>query len=411
MKPRSVATIAALAVSATGAIAQVKPPIAQFWMDAATTSMSVPGMEDMESGPAGALGGMLGGFFGATKMGVGTPGKWLDTAIHTRNKPSGTEGTHSIPPAMNMGASLPLLPVQAKAAGERDEPRERGEPEKPKGKLLFYWGCDEKVRPGQPRVVDFSKSGPDEWMRFMTGRFAPDRGAKAVPGRSVWPNERDSQRVPKAASLLGDHAVAGDGVPASLRFALREGYDFMPKLVMAAAGEPQASVNISWPGVAGAQGYFLSAMGAKGEDEMIIWSSSDQPDPGWGLMDYLAPSRVKQLIGERVVLPPTIERCAIPAGIFAGAEGAMVRMIAYGPELNLAHPPRPENPKAPWGPEWAVRVRVKSTGMTMLGMEEQRGGRSSRRDRGGEEKAPSQQEGGQGLGGGAINVIKGIFGR
>jgi hypothetical protein len=92
-------------------------------------------------------------------------------------------------------------------------------------------------------------------------------------------------------------------------------------------------------------------------------------------MDYLAPAKVKQLIGEKVVLMPNVERCAMPAGIFGDAEGAMVRMIAYGPELNLAHPPRPANAKAPWEPEWAVRVRVKSTGMTMLGMDEQHGGR------------------------------------
>jgi hypothetical protein len=404
------ATAAVLVLPVVGAHAQTKLPVAQFWMDVATTNMSVPGMGDME-GAGGGLGGMLGGFFGATKMGVGAPGKWLDTALHTRNKPAGTEGTHAIPPGMNMGTSLPLLPVQAKR-GERGTPDgEPGETEKPKGKLLFYWGCGEKVKPGQPRVVDFSKSGPEEWMRFMTGRFAPDRGAKAVPGRSVWPNERDKQRVPKDASLDGDHAVTGEGVPAGLRFALREAYDFMPKMNMTAAGDAKASVSVGWQQALTAQGYFLSAMGSRGEGEMIIWSSSEQPDPGWGLMDYMAPAQVKKLIGEKVVLPPSTERCAIPAGIFAGAEGAMVRMIAYGPELNLAHPPRPADPKAPWDPEWAVRVRVKSTGMTMLGMDEpgERGRGQREVSRG--DTPPAQQEGG-GLGGiNPLNAIKGIFGR
>jgi len=405
------AAAVALALSCLPVHAQVKPPIAQFWMDVATVNMSVPGMADMEEAGAGGLGGLLGGFFGATKLGFGTPGKWLDTALHTRNKPAGTDGTHAIPPGMVMGASLPLIPVERGSA-----PRKEGEPdewEKPKGKLLFYWGCGDKVRAGQPRVIDFAKAGLEEWGRFMTGRFAPDRGAKAVPGRSVWPNERDQQRVPKQASLAGDHAVSGEGVPASLRFAVREAHDFMPKINMSAAGEAKDSVMVAWQALAAAQGYFLSAMGARGEEEMIIWSSGEQPDPGWGLMDYLAPAKVKQLIGEKVVLAPNVERCAIPAGIFAGAEGAMVRMIAYGPELNLAHPPRPANAKAPWEPEWAVRVRVKSTGMTMLGMDDREGGR--RGGRGGaarEEQAPAQQEGGSGLGGlNPLNVIKGIFGR
>jgi hypothetical protein len=394
MPTRAAAALAAaLALPAGTALAQTKPPVAQFWMDVATNSMSIPGMGDMESG----AGSMLGGFFGGTKMGGASPGQWLDTALYTRLKPSGTEGSHAIPPTMSMGNSLPLIPVVAGPSGEGHD----GGAEKPKGKLLFYWGCGEQVRSGQPRVVDFSKSGPEEWARFMTGRFAPDRGAKAVPGRSVWPNERDRQRVPNGASLEGDHAVSGEGVPAGLRFSLREAYDFMPKIKMSTAGDAKASVTVSWQSINVAQGYFLSAMGARGGEEMIIWSSSEQPDPGWGLMDYLVPAQVKKLIGEKVVLAPNVQTCTIPAGIFGGAEGAMVRMIAYGPELNLAYPPRPANPKAPWDPEWAVRVRVKSTGMTVLGVDDQGKGRSSGRSQG-----ESPQQGTPGLGG----VLRGIFG-
>ena len=46
----------------------------------------------------------------------------------------------------------------------------------------------------------------------------------------------------------------------------------------------------------------------------------------------------------------------------------MLRMIAYGNELNLAHPPRPTDPKLAWEPEWALKVRVKSVANAMLGM-------------------------------------------
>ncbi len=82
----------ALALPAASAQAQPKPPVAQFWMDVATSNMSIPGMDDMDSG----AGGMMGGFFGGTKMGGGAPGQWLDTALYTRLKPSGAEGTHAI---------------------------------------------------------------------------------------------------------------------------------------------------------------------------------------------------------------------------------------------------------------------------------------------------------------------------
>jgi hypothetical protein len=373
-------------------------------MDAATHSMSIPGMGDMED--MGGMGMMGGGFFGGAKMPGGAPGRWLDSALHTRNKPAGTEGTHAIPAAMSMGPSLPLLPVKA-TRGESGGREHGGEMEKPKGRLLFYWGCSETVRPGQPRVLDFSKASLDDYSRFMVGRFAPDRGAKAVPGRSIWPNEQDDKRVPKDASLAGDHAVTGEGVPAGLRFAVGAAHDFMPRVDMAANGRPEGPVTVQWQPVGNARAYFLSAMGAKGEAEMVIWSSSEQPDPGWGLMDYLPPAQITRLIGEKVILPPATQRCAIPAGIFAGAEGTMVRMIAYGPELNLAHPPRPADPKAPWNPEWAVRLRVKSTGMTMLGMEEAEPRGGARGERAGreaprEESAPALNP---------MNVIKGIFGR
>ncbi|MBK9594732.1 MAG: hypothetical protein IPO57_05025 [Rhodocyclales bacterium] len=385
---------ALLALPPALAAAQTRPPVAQFWADVATHSMSIPGMDDMDEGSMG----MFGGFFGGTKNAGGAPGKWLDTALHTRNKPSGTLGSHAIPPALNMGSALPLIPVQV----ERGRSEGEADMERPKGRLLFYWGCSETVRPGQPRVLDFARAAPDEYSKFMIGRFAPDRGAKAVAGRSVWPNEQDRKRVPANASLNGDHAVSGEGVPAGLRFAIGAAHDFMPKISLSAQGDPKGPINVGWADVNNARAYFLTAMGGKGEQEMIIWSSSEQPDPGWGLMDYLPPAQIERLLKERVILPTSTQRCAIPAGIFAGADGAMVRMIAYGPELNLAHPPRPANPKAPWNPEWAVRVRVKSTGMTMLGDE---GGRGSSRAQSGQQKEESEGLPSPG------NLLRGIFGR
>ena len=387
---------AMLALPASVALGQTKPPVAHFWADVATHSMSIPGMDDMDEGSMG----MFGGFFGGTKNAGGAPGKWLDTALHTRNKPSGTLGSHAIPPALNMGSALPLIPVQV----ERGRSEGEADMERPKGRLLFYWGCSETVRPGQPRVLDFARAAPDEYSKFMIGRFAPDRGAKAVAGRSVWPNEQDRKRVPANASLNGDHAVSGEGVPAGLRFAIGAAHDFMPKISLSAQGDPKGPINVGWADVNNARAYFLTAMGAKGEQEMIIWSSSEQPDPGWGLMDYLPPAQIERLLKEKVILPTSTQRCAIPAGIFAGADGAMVRMIAYGPELNLAHPPRPANPKAPWNPEWAVRVRVTSTGMTRLGMGDE-GGRGSSRAQSGQQKEESE-----GLPS-PSNLLRGIFGR
>lgn len=423
---------AALAVASVAAVAQTKAPEAQFWMDVATSSMSIPGMSDdmMESGP---MAGMMGNAFGTTKGPVGQPGKWLDTALWVRAKPAGINGTHGIPADLRMGEALPLLPPKVEPRrGERDVPEDV--PERPKGRILFYWGCGEAVRAGQPRVLDFAKADISEYGRFMTGRHVPDRGAKSQPGRSVWPNEQDRRRVPKEGSLFGAHTVSGDGVPASFKFGVRDAYDFMPKIAMTTRGDANASIMVGWNAITNAQAYFVNAMGAKGpgnDGEMIIWSSSEQPDPGWGLMTYMSPANIEKFLKEQVILPPTTRQCAIPKGIFAGVEGGMVSMIAYGPELNASHPPRPPKADASWQPDWVARVRVKSTGMTILGMddagEDRRSSRSSRnrpsRDdamrQEAEREAAQQQmpqrrgrdeDSGSGMPD-AGNILRGIFGR
>lgn len=363
--------LAAPAVTAQSKAAPSKPPIANYWMDVATVNVSIPGVEEMTDMPL--VGGMIGNFFGGSKLGM-VPGKWLDLALYTRQKPAGTTGTHAIPPAQNMGASLPLEPVPRPQPGGTapDTKPEDVERQKPKGRLLLYWGCSETVRPGQPRILDMATAGPMDFAKFFVGRYAPERGATSEPGRAIWPNERDKQRVPKDASLRGDHAISGEGVPPSLRFAIGENQDFMERMNLVAPGDPKASLLANWNAVTTARGYFLSAVGGNGED-MILWSSSEVPEAGLGLMDYLANAQIDQWIKEKVLLPASTQKCAIPAGIYGQAGGAMLRGIAYGNELNLVHPPRPTDPKllAAWNPEWSLRVRVKSTTMAMLGQEAQ----------------------------------------
>jgi len=349
--------------------APAKTPIANYWMDVATVHLAIPGAEEMADMPL--LGSLMGNMFGGSKLGV-MPGKWLDLALYTRQKPAGTLGTHAIPPGQNMGPSLPLEPVEKPKPRGTSQDSNPGEYEKPKGRLLLYWGCSATVRQGQPRILDMATAGPQDFARFFVGRYAPERGATSRPGHAIWPNEKDNQRVPKNASLQGEHAVTGEGVPPSLKFALGERQDFMERLNLAAPGDPKASINSSWNAVPNARAYFLSAIGGDGND-MILWSSSDVPEAGLGLMDYLSHSQIDQWIKDKVLLPATVQQCAIPSGIFGTAGGAMLRGIAYGNELNLVHPPRPTDAKllAAWNPEWSLRVRVKSTAMAMLGQEAQ----------------------------------------
>lgn len=368
-----------LALAAPVALAQakataqpVKPPVAQLWMDVATITM--PGMPEMP-GVAALLGGRRGGADGSNVFGNTrgmAPGRHVDIAFFTQRKPAGTEVTQTVPVATGLAPGLPLLPVKAEARGPASGATgEPAEAEQPKGRILFYWGCSETVRPGQPRVLDFARAAPQDWGNFMQGRAPRERGAVARPGHSIWPNENDRRSFAASASLAGEHALAGEGVPAELRFTLAAAQDFMAPIALQQAGTLNDALRLSWPAVPNARAYFLNAMSGSdqgGVSEMVFWSSAEVPDFGMGLMDYASPANIEQWLREKVLLAPVITQCAIPQGIFAKGQGGMLRMIAYGPELNLAHPPRPADEKVAWEPEWAVRVRTKSTAMAMLGM-------------------------------------------
>jgi hypothetical protein len=159
-------------------------------------------------------------------------------------------------------------------------------------------------------------------------------------------------------------------VPESLKFALDQSQDFLPKIALSSSGDLASGQNWRWTPVERARGYFLAAMGTR-DDAMVLWSSSETSDAGMGLMDYLPNATVDKWIKEKVLLPSSATSCAMPRGIFAGngtQGGGMLQMIAYGPESNLAWPPKPANPKTAWNPEWNVRVRTKSTATAMLGM-------------------------------------------
>ena len=409
---------------------QVRPPKLNLWMDLSTSSFA--GMPDME-GMAGG-GGLLGGLMGAAAGATGTggplktygharsislmPSRVVDIALLNSSKP-GQEASQTIPPGMKMGDALPLVPpVRLEATRkDKDEPELPPNFEKPKGRILIYWGCSEAVRPGQPRVIDLS-GDPSKFGTAFSGRFAPDRSVRVTDKHAVYPNDRNTVNLSKGSSLVGDHQLIGDGIPASMRFSLNQSQDLMPAIDLQTNGPATGSISLNWPVVSQAKAYFLSAFGSNGDD-MIIWSSSEVADAGMGLMDYLPNATIDKWLRERVLLEPTVTNCAVPQGIFAGKQGsrsgggAMAQMIAFGGESYIVHPPRPADAKQPWNQEWAVRVRVKSQTMAALGGDD---GGNARRRAGNNAPSGSPATGDTPAEnptplGGAVNILKGLFGR
>jgi hypothetical protein len=398
----------------------VRPPVAQAWIDVATGSgFGMPGMGGPGGGGASPM-SMIGGMFGRAMGGGGgnrfgqtasaPGGRWVDVTLYTRNNPQLAEAEQQVP----AGFLSPALKLQSpkESKGSAPEPGDdkvvEGEYERPKGKLLLYWGCGETVRAGQPRVVDFATATPADLVRFFQSRRATQRGAHSAVGRPVWPSPDDARLVPEGASLAGEHAFRGAGVPEGFRFQLPPAQDLMPPIALQQQ-DTGGSTRLEWQALPTARAYFIAGMGGGagaggGEAEMVIWTSSEQPDTGFGLMDYQTNAAVDRWLKEQVLLAPKTTSCAVPRGVFTG-QGAMLRMIAYGNELNLAYPPRPSDPKVAWEPQWAVKVRVKSQTSAMVGMDMpgMPGAGRAETEPGAEKKEAATP--------GVKDLLKGLFGR
>lgn len=355
-----------------------------YLISAATSNTIVPGMDD-DKGFMGEIFSKIGAAAGAP---VG-PQRTLRLELNSAPPPStGPEAAHNIPSGMNMGSSLPLAPPSKTAgtspAGAPGPPKlEKMEP--PQFRIKFYWGCGKSVRHGQPRIVDTANINKADFSKKLFGRGAEMQNfprPKDGYVYALWPNELDDQKVPIDGSLQGAHFVHGNYIP-HIKFNMDSRHDFMsPVRFSVVEGTVTESIRIQWEAIPNAIGYFgLATAMNQDTGEMIVWSTSEVFEPGWGLLDYLPSSDVRKYIEEKAILPPSVTSCEIPAGIFAGTDAAMLQFIAYGEDFYMSYPPRPANAPKSWKPDWTVKARFKSTGMLMLGVEEKEGGEESTLDK------------------------------
>lgn len=377
---RTFALAAAVAISlAAPSLPAISAPPAgaetQVWIDLATHDMA--GMPDM-----GGLGGFMMRGMGGDKGPQGYPqsraipagtGRLLDIALYNSLRP-GVEAQQLVPPGLGVGKSLPLVPPVALRS---ESPTQGDELPDVEMTMRQYWGCGATVRPGQPKTITIKvKDGQMQASGGLAaGVFVPDRDIDAKESYALWPNKKNTKRVSDRSSMIGQHQISGDGVPESLKFELGQNADFMPNIALSSTGELADKIDVRWQPVDRALAYFLTAMAMQDERNFVVWSSSEVAGAGNELVNYLTGSHVDRWLKQKVLLSTSTTSCTIPKGIFSatgqGDLGGMasLSMIAYGPETNIAWPPRPADPKMRWDPEWNVRVRSKSTNTAMLGLD------------------------------------------
>lgn len=380
---------------ATLAFAQqqvVKPPLAVYWVSAETAAgMSMPGMPAMAAGMMGPR---------------GQSGRNLLLQLGSQQPANGEpKAGHDIPPGMNMGPMLPLVTPRREPVvrGERELPEGM---EKPRGRMLIYWGCGENLRAGQPVVIDFAGVAEGRTPPNMVSRrVARPSGPAAERSRTYgdWPNAEQPKPVPADASLRGEHAVTGNYSP-EIKFALDK--DFLDRVALAASGN-----SVRWNAIPNATGYFATLYGAQSENEIVFWSSSEVQEMGSALMDYLPPAEVARLIREKVVMEQKSVECTVPGEVVKKAGTPIFNFIAYGEEANFVQPPRPQDPKVAWQQRWAAKVRFKSTASLLLG---ERNSRQETRQTPPAAPAPQAKPAPDPVKEGireGVNVLRGIFGR
>lgn len=284
---------------------------------------------------------------------------------------------HFMPSGMKLGKSVALV-TPRQERGFDDEL-----PQKPKGRILIYWGCGERAPRGQPVVIDFARLAagqvpPGLWTTSIIRDWGPTLSNSRTFGR--WPAE-DGKYARGESSLPGAHRVAGNYTP-EIAFTLSK--DFMAPLAVRTTANPSGSTLLSWRAIPDATGYLAFMFGGKqipgsGDmGDMVMWTSSASRQFGGGLSDWLTPAQVSGLVRDRTVLAPTTTTCTIPAEVKRDApDFRFGTLTAYGPMEEFAYPPRPADARTPWRPEWTARIRHRSTtswmeaqGMSMGGMEQ-----------------------------------------
>jgi hypothetical protein len=288
-----------------------------------------------------------------------------------------------------------------------EEPTTRYMPEnmeRPRGRILIYWGCGEHARPGQPVVIDFATMQAGHMPPAFAAAMNVSREQPPSQGRfptyGEWPNTKSEARVPQTGSMVGEHVVHGNYSP-EIRFSMGPGQDFLaPVRLVSNTADGAGAVPVVWQPVSGARGWFATAMGGGQNGDMVMWTSSEtQAMP---MMDYMPDGEIARLVAQRVLLPGPTDRCTVPAEVARAAGQGMYTLTAFGGEANFSHPLRPARAPASWHPDWLVKFRVKSTYMGLLGM--------AMPGMGGRDDEQTQNPGDQGQDQGRKKKKKGILG-
>jgi hypothetical protein len=362
----AIALAGTMTVAAADAQQRSMPGTAEYWLSAETSTGFGAGMTPGRGGSAAMMSALMGGrgkqdaFAHNLMLQLGSP----------QRAPGEPMAEHVPPSGLQAGPTLPLVsPKTVRPTGDANQPW-TANMERPKGRILIYWGCGERAGAGQPAVIDMSTLAAgkaQQMMKTANVKYMMPPSANRAGTYGEWPNERNGTRVPAGGSLVGAHVVRGNYTP-EIRFNLAQNQDFLAPVQLVSNGTaPSGAMPLVWKPVTGAQAWFASTIGSGGSGDLVVWTSSETQIFDM-MSDYLPQAEVNRLLQQRMLLPASADRCTVPAEAVKAAPQAMLSVVAFGGEANFSYPARPAKASASWKPEWAVKLRTKSTHRAMLGM-------------------------------------------
>ena len=261
-------SIAALATVAAAAAATAQPRPAgaggtvTYWMSAETTS----GLAAMsQSGrPARCSSAMTGAHVRRRRLLCPQPDAAARQPAPRRRRARGRAS------AAERARRRPVAaPALARARRRRSRRPIRPRPTRratPQGRILIYWGCGERARPGQPFEIDLARLRPGQMppaMAQMAIQAMNPPSAASSTTYGEWPNERSHAPVP-GQRLAGRRAQHPRQLHARHQLhAGARGNDFLaPIAITQNSPAPSRAVPVAWQTVPDARAFFMMATGA-----------------------------------------------------------------------------------------------------------------------------------------------------
>ncbi len=231
--------------------------------------------------------------------------------------------------------------------------------------IKIYWGSSETVKEGQPKVITWATM-PLAQREAMKNQMREANAAgkshfyKEGWTTGYWPTSDQGGTIDKSASLVGKYLL-NTTYTGNVEIEAPSNVEFMDPIAMASPDlnkkiDLKKFIAFKWGAIPNALGLHANIMGMEGKTTMILWSSSEVfSDLAMEETGFLQMAEVRDYVAKTIFMAGDRTTVNVPAGIFANADFAMLRMAGYGPGAAIDEAqPRP-------------RIQTKTSLMLMLG--------------------------------------------